>query len=101
MLDTGNYLFWTNDVLRAQREFASRIRHVHVKDRAKDDVTRSVAAGTGIIPVKEVLAGLRSANYNGWLTVECFGSTNMWDDVRRSAESIAGILQSAGGHVRD
>ena len=89
VLDTGNYLFWTNDVLQAQREFTSRIRHVHVKDRAKDDMTRSVAAGTGIIPVKAILAGLQSANYNGWLTVECFGSTNMWDDVRRSAEYIA------------
>ncbi len=84
-LDTGNYHYWQEDVLAAQREFADRVRHVHVKDRAADDPTRSVAAGTGIVPVRKILAHLDEAGYAGWLTIECFGSTNMWDDVRDSA----------------
>lgn len=93
VLDTGNYLFWTNDVLKAQREFAPRIRHVHVKDRAKEDWTRSVAAGTGIIPVRQVVRDLVKTGYGGWLTVECFCSTNMWDDVRISANNISKYIK--------
>ena len=92
VLDTGNYLFWHDDVLSACDEFLPRIRHVHLKDRDKNAPVKSVAAGTGSIPMREILRRLKRGGYAGWLTLECFGSTNMWEDIRRSAKNVRAAL---------
>ena len=85
VLDTGNYAFWHDDCLAALDEFRARINHVHVKDRARDDTNRSVAAGTGTMPVAEVVRRLLASGYDGCFTLECFGSAHMADDLRTSA----------------
>ena len=84
VLDTGNYDRWGDDPLACAREFAPRIRHVHVKDLAKDGSSGSVAAGTGRIPLDAILRQLRADSYRGWLTVECFGAGDMWRTVETS-----------------
>ena len=56
------------DVLRA---LEARIYLVHVKDaRRRDDGWELVPLGEGEVPVRESLAALRAAGYDGWLTVE-------------------------------
>src|SRR5262249_44525863 len=52
------------DVLRALGE---RIDLVHVKDARGEEL---VALGEGDVPVRESLAALSDAGYDGWLTVE-------------------------------
>lgn len=52
----------------AVRTLGSRIDLVHVKD-ARDD-GELVALGEGEVPVRESLAALAAAGYDGWLTVE-------------------------------
>jgi sugar phosphate isomerase/epimerase len=56
------------DVLRA---LGVRIHLVHVKDaRRRAEEWELVALGEGDVPVRESLADLRAAGYDGWLTVE-------------------------------
>lgn len=92
VLDTGNYDSWKDDVLAAQEEFAGRIRHVHIKDRGKDRPTVSVAAGTGTVPVREIVRRLVTSGYANWMTMECFGSTNMTADIKASADYLRPLL---------
>ena len=56
------------DVLRA---LGGRIHLVHVKDaRRRGAEWELVALGEGEVPVRESLAALGAAGYDGWLTVE-------------------------------
>ena len=56
------------DVLRA---LGTRIHLVHVKDaRHRGDDWELVPLGEGDVPVRESLAALDAAGYDGWLTVE-------------------------------
>jgi sugar phosphate isomerase/epimerase len=56
------------DVLRA---LGQRIYLVHVKDaRRRGDGWELVPLGEGDVPVRESLAALDAAGYDGWLTVE-------------------------------
>jgi sugar phosphate isomerase/epimerase len=56
------------DVLRA---LGTRIHLVHVKDaRRRDDGWELVPLGEGEVPVRESLAALHVAGYDGWLTFE-------------------------------
>ena len=49
----------------------SRIRLVHLKDaRRRGDDWQLVPLGEGEVPVRESLAALDAAGYDGWLTVE-------------------------------
>ena len=44
---------------------------MHVKDaRRRDEEWELVALGEGEVPVRESLAALGAAGYDGWLTVE-------------------------------
>lgn len=88
VLDTGNCAPWNDDLLESIAEFRPRIRHVHVKDRSAEDFRKAVPAGTGTIPVREAVADLVRGGYDGWITVECFGSTNVWEDLSRSAAYV-------------
>jgi len=56
------------DVVRA---LGTRIHLVHVKDaRRSGDDWELVPLGEGEVPVREGLAALAAAGYDGWLTVE-------------------------------
>ena len=53
------------------RTLGSHIRLVHIKDaRRRGDDWQLVALGEGEVPVREGLAALDAAGYDGWLTVE-------------------------------
>ena len=57
-----------NDVVRA---LGTRIHLVHIKDaRRRGDGWELVPLGEGDVPVRESLAALAAAGYDGWLTVE-------------------------------
>jgi len=86
LLDTG-HLYWAgDDPLDMARTYASRIRHVHLKDIRKDVMSRCNATnrtfiesviegvftvpGDGGIDFKPIFQTLADAGYEGWLMVE-------------------------------
>lgn len=85
-LDTGHLAFAGADPVEVARAYASRIRHVHVKDvkeaplrevRAahlgfREAVSRGVFAelGRGDVDLRAVRDSLLDAGYDGWIVVE-------------------------------
>lgn len=85
-LDTGHLAFGGADPVDVARSYASRIRHVHLKDvknaplhevRAehsgfREAVSRGVFAelGQGDVDLRAVRDSLQGAGYDGWIVVE-------------------------------
>lgn len=80
VFDTGNFQFSGEDAMEEFEHFRDKIGHVHLKDRASLTDLSCVPAGTGCIPIVEIINKLKEDKYNGWLTVEQFGSRNMLAD---------------------
>lgn len=96
--DTGNFLYSGEDSLKVLPLFIDRIRHVHCKDRSftakegeepKETVDGkkmySCAVGSGCIQMKEILDQIIASGYDGYLSIEHFGSLDQLSDMERSA----------------
>ncbi len=117
-LDTGNFFFSDQNVLKAEEHFTNRIVHVHLKDRKviPADILGSMsekerkkqgdsldtvsgvpmfpcAVGDGCIPMEEVLRRLRERSYQGYLSIEHFGAPSYYEAIRRSAEWLNARIQ--------
>lgn len=88
VFDTGNYCYAGDDVLEAMDHFASRIHHVHLKDRQSMKDLASLAVGTGIVPMRQVIVGLLTQGYDGWFTVEHFGAPDMLQYAQISIANV-------------
>lgn len=93
VFDTGNYLFAGDDALVAYDQFKDRIGHVHLKDRVAPDDMHCVPAGSGCIPIAEIVGKLVDSGYGGWLTVEQYGSRQMLADSKAAYANVTAILQ--------
>ncbi len=106
-LDTGNFIFSAQDILKAEEHFLPRIAHVHLKDRlwskAGDGdsltcidgrVLYPCAVGDGDIPIREVLETLVKTNYEGYVVAEHFGSRSYADHMEQSIKNLR-----AGGWI--
>lgn len=96
--DTGNFLYSGEDSLKVLPVFLDRIRHVHCKDRTftakegeepKETVDGkkmySCAVGSGCIQMKEILDQIIENGYDGYLSIEHFGSLNQLSDMEKSS----------------
>lgn len=92
VFDTGNYLYAGDDALEAYSLFRGRIGHVHLKDRVAPDDMHCVPAGSGCIPIAELVHSLLDSGYDGWLTVEQYGSRQMLEDSRTAYANVLSIL---------
>ena len=69
---------------------ADVIRHVHVSENDRG------TPGKGHVPWRATFAALRAAGYDGWLTIEAFGTampalaaaTKIWRDLHASPEEV-------------
>lgn len=86
-LDTGNFLFYGEDVLDAFELLKERIAHVHCKDR-QPETKASVQTGTGYIPFTEIIDRLKAQNYEGYLAIEHFDVEGQEECMRGSAEFL-------------
>lgn len=93
VFDTGNYLFAGDDALVAYGKFRDRIGHIHLKDRTAPDNMRCVPAGSGCIPIREIVGKLVASGYDGWLTVEQYGSRQMLEDSQTAFANVTSILK--------
>ncbi len=91
--DIGNFVFAKEDPVKALDKLSGRVRGVHLKDRAgKKDMT-SVPAGTGCAKIPEVISFLVSSGYDGWYTIEIYGSKNMLEDVRTAYGNVQRLIR--------
>ena len=51
-----------------------------------------VPAGEGCIPIKEIVELLKKDGYEGWYTVEQYGSRSMLQDSRTSYDNVLSFL---------
>lgn len=93
--DTGNYLFAGEDCLKAMRKFRKRIVHVHLKDRRSPTDLSCPPVGTGCIPIDEVIRAMVKRGYDGWFTVEEFGSRQMLKDATESYAHVKAAIEQA------
>jgi sugar phosphate isomerase/epimerase len=92
VFDSGNFLFAGQDAMECLEHFRDRIGHVHLKDRVSHSDMTCVPAGTGCIPVTEIIRTLAGSRYKGWYTVEQYGSRNMLEDSAVSYANVLGAL---------
>ena len=95
VFDTGNFIYAGEDALESFAHLRDRIEHVHLKDRVSPDDMHCVPAGSGCVPISQIVHTLVSEGYNGWLTVEQYGSRQMLADCRTAFENVKKEL---GGH---
>ena len=93
VFDTGNYVFAGDDVMSALANFRNRISHVHLKDRLAAHDSASPAIGTGVVPMTAVIRSLQDSGYDGWLTVEHYGSRRMLQDATLSIRFVETALK--------
>ena len=68
--DTANPLVAGEDTLALFEKVRSRIGYVHINDVRRPGVFEFVTLGTGIAPIREVLARLHKQGYGGWVGIE-------------------------------
>ena len=92
--DTGHIVRGGQDLLDTLRRYASRIRHVHLKDAGADNNWR--ALGKGICGVAGVLNLLeKEIGYSGWIVAE-EESAEAWSDPIGAIRWNRGYLKSLG-----
>ncbi len=91
-LDTGNYLFYQENVLDAWELLKDRVAHVHCKDRSPDNYA-SVQTGSGCMPIKELVERLAERGYSGYLAIEHFDVADQKGCMERSAHYLHDLLE--------
>ena len=104
--DTGNYAYFNESMIDALKLFATKTVYVHLKDRTfaspESDVNsqasfygrkvKSCAVGDGFVEIEECIKLLSESGYNGFLSVELFGNTNITTAMQKSAKYIDYLL---------
>lgn len=99
-LDTGNFVFSDEDVLKAYEILKSYIVHVHFKDRGEQEGREegdynkgmaSVHTGDGYLPIKEIMDKLKEDKYRGYIAIEHYDAENQLEYMRQSAKFIKSL----------
>lgn len=93
VFDTGNFQFSGQDAMEQFEHFRNKIGHLHLKDRVSKTDLKCVPAGTGCIPIVEIIGKLKEDGYTGWLTIEQFGSRNMLADSETAFQIISAAIK--------
>lgn len=100
--DTGNFVMYHENELKALDVFLGRICSVHVKDRSRTRLHEndgvclcadgaklySSPVGDGFMQIKEILTRLRETGFDGGIIAEMYGcdQTHMLDGIIRSVK---------------
>ena len=101
LVDMGNFLCVDESPVTAVSRLAPYAIHVHAKDflpctdggietRGANRI-RGTVIGEGIVPVRQCLAILRKAGYDGYVTVEYEGAEPCIEGIRRGLEHLRGF----------
>ncbi len=87
-LDTSNPMVSGDNSVDLVRLVADRVVHLHASDRLKD--LQHCREGTGEVDFEGVFRVLKSAGYDGWISLEA-GGKNGKEDIRMGIEYIRKI----------
>lgn len=99
--DTANFWYAHEDTLNVARTFAKKIAHIHLKDimlgtenavEKNGKKGESCAIGRGIIPTKQTVSLLKTAGYDGYLSIEIGSNIDIYKKVLSSLEYVKTIL---------
>jgi inosose dehydratase len=104
-VDTGNFYYSRSDLSAAYHRFKEKTVHAHLKDRSNVLITQGdepapsldgtpmypAPVGGGILPIKNIVQDLLKEDYDGYFTVEMFGSANYYDYLEKSADFLDNI----------
>ena len=92
-LDIGHFTAGNNDAVAYIKEHHSRITHIHVKDRKRNDGP-NVEWGTGDTPIKQCLQLIRDSRYPIYCIVEreFKGNGTPVEETRKDLEYMKGTL---------
>lgn len=100
-LDTGNFAYSSEDVLKAYEVLLPYISHIHCKDRTvidsvpETDPRKYIAAcavGDGYIPIRTIVDKEKARGYDDYFVIEHYGMQDQFEGIRRSAEYMRSIL---------
>ena len=104
--DTGNFLYFGEDVLKAYDLMEKRIAHVHMKDIAfaplrgekgktslKGKQLYPAPVGSGELPMAEIVRRLYEHGYDGLFAIEHFNAGDQLLFMRRSARWLKNIFR--------
>lgn len=99
--DTGNFLFYGEQIPEVWEVLKDRVVHVHCKDRgilpgrypkkSREDFTPA-AVGEGEFPIVYVLEQLKKISYDGYLAIEHYDSEDQETFMKHSAEFLKNQL---------
>ena len=92
--DIGNFTFAGEDPVAAYETLKNKVRHVHVKDRLSLDDMTPVPAGTGVSKIETVVQKMKQSGYDGWYTIEVFGSKQMLSDLETAYRNTHSFLNN-------
>lgn len=113
LVDIGNFLCVDEDPVRAVSRLAPYAVHVHAKDMRRlpfgvpesaggfptrgGNQLHGVALGDGDVPVRQCLAVLRQAGYDGWVSLEYEGLGDCLDGICKGLQFLRGITGETAG----
>lgn len=108
--DTGNFLYSGEDALEAYAACKPHIGYVHCKDRTfevhagetpkltiEGRAMYAIPAGSGCIPMKELVTKLLKSGYDDIFAIEHFGAQDQLAYMKQSAEWLLGLRQEVLG----
>lgn len=90
--DIANPLVAGEDTLDLFHKLRDRVAYVHVNDVRRPGAFEFVPVGTGIAPIREVLARLAQQGYSGWVGIEEASRTGP-GGFRQAVRYTAGLLR--------
>ena len=90
-LDTSNPMVSNDNPVDLAKLVVDRVVHLHASDRLKN--LQHCREGTGEVDFEGVFKVLKSAGYDGWISLEAGG--NGKEDIRRSIEYIGNTWNEA------
>jgi inosose dehydratase len=106
--DTGNFLFWEEDVFQYFELLKDRIAHVHLKNRScikadgeipmitiEGNKYYSSPVGSGVIRMEDIIKKLKGLKYDGIYAIEHYGAQNQLDYIKKSVDWLnqSGAIQ--------
>jgi sugar phosphate isomerase/epimerase len=100
LFDTANNLVLDDDPAAVLERVLDRVGAVHLSDIARRGEFGPTTIGTGVAPLRALVDRIRSAGFDGWISIEEASRTGE-DGFRRAVEFADRLWIEAGGAPRE
>ena len=91
-LDTSNPMLSGDSPVELAQRVKERVAHVHASDR--DEQLEHAVSGEGCVPFREIFSVLKSASFDGWISLEA-GGTKGREGISKGLRHIRDAWESA------